>query len=187
MPRREEKKKEMHGKMTREEAGKKGGEATKGTHGRESYQEMGKRGGEKHAREMREENVSPENQERLSEAGKKGGETTKGTHGSVEVRVPKSSLESGQESEETPGQESYQEMGKKGGVAPKGVAKGEAAEKGEVTVRLSGKELEIKFSSQEEAEGWRNRFEQVMKQEGYRLTQKKPGAVGSEAEAAAGE
>jgi hypothetical protein len=93
----------------------------------------------------------------------------------------------GEATEETPGQESYQEMGKKSGAAPKGAAKGEAAEKGEVTVRLSGKELEITFSSQEESEEWRNRFEQVMGQEGYRLTQKKPEAVRSEAGAAAGE
>ncbi len=121
------------------------------------------------------------------EAGKKGGEATKGTHGSVEVQVPKSSLESGEETEEIPGQESYQEMGEKGGAVPKGAAKREAAEKGEVTVRLSGKELEITFSSQEESEEWRNRFGQMMEQEGYRLTQKKPEAVRSEAEAAAGE
>ena len=164
MPKREERRKEETGKMTVEEAGKKGGETTKETHGREFYREIGKKGGEERAREIREEGISPETREKLSEAGRKGGEETKETHG----------------------REFYQEIGKKGGAAPKSAARGEAVEKGEVIIRRSGKDLDIMFSSQEEAEEWRNRFAPMMEQKGYHFTREKPEAVGAEAEAAAG-
>lgn len=42
MPKKEEK-----GKMTVEEAGRKGGQRTSETHGREFYEEIGRKGGEK--------------------------------------------------------------------------------------------------------------------------------------------
>lgn len=103
IPRREEKRKEETGKMTVEEAGKRGGETTKETHGHEFYQGIGKKGGEERAREIREEGISPETREKLSEAGRKGGEATRETHG----------------------REFYQEIGKKGGAAPKGAARRE--------------------------------------------------------------
>ncbi len=163
MPRREEKRrKEETGKMTVEEAGKKGGETTKETHGREFYHEIGKKGGEERAREIREKGISPETREKLSEAGRKGGETTKETHG----------------------REFYQEIGKKGGAAPKGATRREVSE-GEDIVRLSGKDLDVTFSSQEEAEEWRSRFASMMEQEGYHLSREKPGTMqaGAEAEA----
>lgn len=93
----------------------------------------------------------------------------------------------GEATEEAQGQESYQEMGKKSGVMPKGAAREEASEKEEVSVRRSGKDLEITFSSREEAEDWQNRLASMLEQEGYRLTREKPEAIRSEAEAAAGE
>ncbi len=200
MPRREEKRrKEETGKMTVEEAGKKGGETTKETHGHEFYQDIGKKGGEERAREIREEGISPETHEKLSEAGKKGGETTKETHGrefyheigkkggeerSREIRekgvspetrekLSEAGRKGGETTRETHGREFYQEIGKKGGAAPKGAARREVPE-GEVVVRLSGKDLDIMFSSQEEAEEWRNRFASMMEQEGYHLARVKP-------------
>ena len=77
-----------HGKMTREEAGHLGGEATARSHGPEFYSEIGKKGGETTA-----QSHGPEF---YSEIGKKGGETTAQTHGP----------------------EFYSEIGKKGGEAP---------------------------------------------------------------------
>ncbi len=50
-------------------------------------------------------------------------------------------MRGGEATEETQGQESYQEMGKKGGATSKDAARGEASEKGEVTVRRSGKDI----------------------------------------------
>ncbi len=97
------------------------------------------------------------------EAGKKGGETTK----------------------ETRGREFYQEIGKKGGATPKGAPRGEVSEEGEVTVRLSGKDLDIMFSSPEEAGEWKNRFASMMEQEGYHLTRQKPETIQAEAGAEA--
>ena len=103
----------------------------------------------------------------VEEAGRKGGETTKETHG----------------------REFYQEIGRKGGTAPRGAAaRGEAPEKGEVIVRRTGKDLDVTFSSQDEAEDWRNRvFAPMMEQEGYHFTREKPETIQAEAEAAAGE
>jgi general stress protein YciG len=98
----------------------------------------------------------------VEEAGKKGGETTK----------------------ETRSREFYQEIGKKGGAAPKGAARGEVPE-GEVTVRLSGKDLDIMFSSQEEAEEWKNRFASMLEQEGYHIGKEKPESMQAEAGAEA--
>ncbi|MBB4824860.1 general stress protein YciG [Sporosarcina luteola] len=40
-----------HGKMSLEEAGRKGGEATARTHGHEFYEEIGHKGGEARARQ----------------------------------------------------------------------------------------------------------------------------------------
>ena len=57
---RKEIRKEEAGKMSVEEAGKRGGEATKETHGHEFYREIGKKGGEERAREIREEGISQE-------------------------------------------------------------------------------------------------------------------------------
>ncbi len=211
MPRREEKRrKEETGKMTVEEAGKKGGETTKETHGHEFYHEIGKKGGEERAREIREEGISPETHEKLSEAGHKGGETTKETHGrefyheigkkggeerAREIREEGISPETheklsqaghkgGETTKETHGREFYQEIGKKGGAAPKGTARREIPE-GEVIVRRSGKDLDVMFSSQEEAEDWRNRFASMMEQEGYHLSREKPETMQAEAGAEA--
>ncbi len=101
----------------------------------------------------------------VEEAGRKGGVTTRKTHG----------------------REFYQEIGRKGGTAPRGAAaRGEIPKKGEVIVRRSGKDLDITFSSQEEAEEWRNRFAPMLEQEGYHFTREKPMAVQAQAEAAAG-
>jgi uncharacterized protein len=214
MPRREEKRrKEETGKMTVEEAGKKGGETTKGTHGHEFYQEIGKKGGEERSREIREEGVSLETHEKLSEAGRKGGEATKESHGrefyqeigkkggeerAREIRevgvspethekLSEAGHKGGEITKETHGREFYQEIGKKGGAAPKGATRGEVQE-GEVIVRLSGTDLDIMFSSQEEAEEWRNRFASMMEQEGYHLSRVKPEAMaGAEAEASSNE
>jgi general stress protein YciG len=61
----EETKPKPKGKMTVEEAGRKGGEKTAETHGREFYQEIGKKGGETVASER--------GPEFYSEIGKKGG------------------------------------------------------------------------------------------------------------------
>jgi len=162
----EERRKEDPGKMTVEEAGRKGGVTTRKTHGREFYQEIGRKGGEERAREIREEGISPETREKLSEAGRKGGEATR----------------------ETRGREFYQEIGRKGGTAPRGAAaRGEIPEKGEVIIRRNGKDLDITFSSQEEAEEWRNRFAPMLEQEGYHFTREKPVAIQAQAEAATGE
>ena len=105
-------------------------------------------------------NMSEDDRNKMSraEAGRKGGETTKETHG----------------------REFYQEIGKKGGAAPKGAARREVSE-GEVVVRLRGKDLDIMFSSQEEAEEWRNRFASMMEQEGYHLSREKPESMKAEA------
>ncbi len=97
----------------------------------------------------------------VEEAGKKGGETTK----------------------ETRGREFYQEIGKKGGAAPKGAPRGEVSEEGEVTVRLSGKDIDIMFLSPEEAGEWKNRFTSMMEQEGYHISREKPESMQAEAEA----
>ena len=103
----------------------------------------------------------------VEEAGRKGGETTKETHG----------------------REFYREIGRKGGTAPRGaVARGEVPEKGEVIIRRTGKDLDIIFSSQEEAEDWRNRFAPMMEQEGYHFTYAKPETIqAGTGEVAAGE
>ncbi len=167
IPGAEERQNEDPGKMTVEEAGRKGGVTTRKTHGREFYQEIGKKGGEERAREIREEGISPETREKLSKAGRKGGEATR----------------------ETRGREFYQEIGRKGGTAPRGAAaRGEIPKKGEVIVRRSGKDLDLTFSSQEEAEEWRNRFASMLEQERYHFTREKPmAAQAAQAEAAAGE
>lgn len=164
---RRETRKEEAGKMSVEEAGKRGGEATKETHGHEFYREIGKKGGEERAREIREEGVSPETHEKLAEAGRKGGEVTKETHG----------------------REFYQEIGRKGGTAPRGAAaRGEIPDEGEVIIRRTEKDLDVTFSSQDEAEEWRNRIAPMMEQEGYHFTREKPETVQAQAgEAAAGE
>jgi len=61
---------EDKGRMTVEEAGRKGGEKTSETHGREFYQEIGHKGGEKGGRATSEK-YGPEF---YSEIGHKGGE-----------------------------------------------------------------------------------------------------------------
>ncbi len=223
MPRKEEKtrgeKEGETGKMTVEEAGRRGGEATKETHGREFYEEIGKKGGEERAREIREEGISPETHEKLSEAGRKGGETTKVTRGrgfyeeigkkggeerareireegvSPETRekLSEAGRKGGETTKKTHGREFYEEIGKKGGAAPKGASergesagRGGTAEKGEVIIRRSGKDLDVIFSSQEEAEEWRNRFASMMQKEGYHFTREKPETAQGEAATAAG-
>ena len=136
--------------MSVEEAGKKGGLRTRETHGHEFYHEIGKMGGAVRAREIREEGISQELHEKLSMAGHKGGEATKKTHG----------------------REYYQEIGRRGGSAPRG---GEVnVPEGDVIIRYNEKELYVRFSSQEEAEEWRNRFALIMQQEGYHLSRDKP-------------
>lgn len=55
---------EAHGKMTREEAGRRGGEKTARTHGSEFYSEIGRKGGE----------AVSQNRQHMSEIGRKGGE-----------------------------------------------------------------------------------------------------------------
>ncbi len=74
-----------------------------------------------------------------------------------------------------------EEIGKKGGAAPKGAPRGEVSEGGEVTVRLSGKDLDIMFSSQEEAGEWKNRFASMLEQEGYHIAREKPESMQAEA------
>lgn len=101
----------------------------------------------------------------VEEAGRRGGEATREAHG----------------------REFYREIGRKGGTAPRG-ARGDVQQKGEVIVRRTGKDLDVTFSSQEEAEEWRNRIAPVMEQEGYHITYEKPETIRAEAgEAAAGE
>ena len=78
-----------------------------------------------------------------------------------------------------------EEIGKKGGAAPKGAPRGEVSEEREVTVRLSGKDLDIMFSSPEEAGEWKNRFTSMMEQEGYHIGKEKPESMQAEAGAEA--
>jgi general stress protein YciG len=99
----------------------------------------------------------------VEEAGKKGGETTK----------------------ETRGREFYQDIERKGGAAPKGAPRGEVSEEGEVTVRLSGKDLDVMFSSPGEAEEWKNRFASMLEQEGYHIGKEKTESMQAEAGAEA--
>nr|WP_222845172.1 general stress protein [Halomonas nanhaiensis] len=58
--------------MSREEAGKKGGEATSKTHDKEFYEDIGHQGGQKSGGNF------ANDPERASEAGKKGGENSHG-------------------------------------------------------------------------------------------------------------
>jgi len=51
------------GKMTVEEAGRKGGERTSETHGREFYSDIGQKGGQKVKKLVEEGKVSEENEE----------------------------------------------------------------------------------------------------------------------------
>ncbi len=96
----------------------------------------------------------------VEEAGKKGGEVTK----------------------ETYGREFYREIGKKGGVAPRGAAaRGIVPEKGEVIVIRAGKDLDITFSSDEEADDWRDRFAPMLEKEGYHFIREKPETARAEA------
>ena len=85
------------GKMTVEEAGRKGGERTRETHDNEFFIRIGKKGGKAHAKNIRENGIPFQLHKRLSEAGRKGGEMTKNKHG---IKF-------------------YQEIGKKGGSVPR--------------------------------------------------------------------
>nr|WP_318782752.1 general stress protein [Halomonas colorata] len=58
--------------MSREEAGKKGGEATSKNHDKEFYEDIGHKGGQKSGGNF------ANDPERASEAGKKGGENSQG-------------------------------------------------------------------------------------------------------------
>lgn len=62
----------QNGKMSREEAGRKGGEATARNHDREFYQEIGREGGE--ARSESSGNSGNDGKMSREEAGRKGGE-----------------------------------------------------------------------------------------------------------------
>lgn len=62
--------------MTREEAGKKGGQATSESHGKEFYEDIGHKGGQQSGGNF------ANDPERASEAGKKGGKNSHGGNGS---------------------------------------------------------------------------------------------------------
>jgi general stress protein YciG len=74
------------GRMTVQEAGRKGGETTAQTHGREFYQEIGRKGGEARKEELGSEGyaelgrkggeVVSQNREHMAEIGRKGGENS---------------------------------------------------------------------------------------------------------------
>ena len=133
MAQKEEKRKEgtkETGKMTMEEAGRKGGETTKETHGREFYQEIGKKGGQTSGKE------SSSGREETSERG-----------GTSEKR--------------------------------------KSSERGEVVVKRSGKDIDVTFSSEQEAQDWESSIRPMLEEGGYHFTREKPAAEA--AEAAAGE
>lgn len=146
MPQKEEKRKEgtkETGKMTREEAGRKGGES-------------------------RGQETSKGGTSSRSEAGRKGGEATKETHG----------------------REFYQEIGRKGGQASgeeKSSKREETSEMGgsskggEVVVKRSGKDIEVTFSSEQEAQDWENSIRPMLEESGYHFTRVKPAAETAEA------
>lgn len=108
-----------------------------------------------------------------SEAGRKGGEATKETHG----------------------REFYQEIGKKGGQASgeeRSSKKEETSERGgtserrksseeEVVVKRSGKDIEVTFSSEQEAQDWESSIRPMLEESGYHFTRVKPAAEAAEA------
>lgn len=109
-----------------------------------------------------------------SEAGRKGGEATKETHG----------------------REFYQEIGRKGGQASGeersskkeetsemgGSSKRGGSEKGgEVVVKRSGKDIDVKFSSEQDAQDWENSIRPMLEESGYHFTRVKPAAEAAEA------
>ena len=63
---------EDKGKMSVNEAGRKGGEATSESHGREFYQEIGSKGGQASGGNFKND------PERAAEAGSKGGQNSRG-------------------------------------------------------------------------------------------------------------
>ncbi len=73
------------GKMTVEEAGRKGGETTAETHGREFYEEIGRKGGETTSEEK--------GPEFYSEIGSKGGSERAKQHEGTSAAEGKTSLE----------------------------------------------------------------------------------------------
>ncbi|WP_159884561.1 KGG domain-containing protein [Paenibacillus puerhi] len=88
------------GKMSREEAGRKGGEETSRTHDREFYQEIGQKGGEETSR--------THDREFYQEIGQKGGES-RGNNGNQNRNDSRGSEDDGKMSRE--------EAGRKGGEA----------------------------------------------------------------------
>jgi general stress protein YciG len=64
----------QNGKMSREEAGRKGGEATARNHDREFYQEIGEKGGEARGQRSNSGGDSDDGKMSREEAGRKGGE-----------------------------------------------------------------------------------------------------------------
>ena len=128
--------------------------------GKMTTQEAGRKGG------------SQEGTSSRSEAGRKGGEATKETHG----------------------REFYQEIGKKGGQASgeeRSSKKEETSERGgtsekeisggEVVVKRSGKDIEVTFSSEQEAQDWENSIRPMLEESGYHFTRVKPAAEAAEA------
>ncbi|NJD53435.1 MAG: glucose starvation-inducible protein B [Candidatus Methanoperedens sp.] len=147
MPQKEEKRKEgtkETGKMTKEEAGRKGAESR----GRET---------------------SKVGTSSRSEAGRKGGEATKETHG----------------------REFYQEIGRKGGQASgqersskmeETSEMGRSSERGgEVVVKRSGKDIDVTFSNEQDAQDWENSIRPMLEESGYHFTREKPAAAAAEA------
>jgi len=110
--------------------------------------------------EKRKEGTKETGKMTMEEAGRKGGETTKETHG----------------------REFYQEIGKKGGQTS---GKERSSERGEVVVKRSGKDIDVTFSSEQEAQDWESSIRPMLEESGYHFTREKPAAEA--AEAAAGE
>lgn len=129
-------------------------EGTKET-GKMTKEEAGRKGG------------SQEGTSSRSEAGRKGGEATKETHG----------------------REFYQEIGKKGGQASgeeRSSKKEETSERRksseeEVVVKRSGKDIEVTFSSEQDAQDWESSIRPMLEESGYHFTRVKPAAETAEA------
>jgi len=109
--------------------------------------------------EKRKEGTKESGKMTVEEAGRKGGETTKETHG----------------------REFYQEIGKKGGTSEKR----RSTKGGEVVVKRSGKDIDVTFSSEQEAQDWESGIRPMLEESGYHFTRVKPAAEA--AETAAGE
>jgi len=153
MPQKEEKRKEgtkETGKMTKEEAGRKGGESR--------------------ARETSQQGTSSR-----SEAGRKGGEATKETHGREFYQ------EIGRKGGQASGEErssKKEETSEMGGTSERGRSSGKG---GEVMVKRSGNDIDVTFSSEQEAQDWENSIRPVLEESGYHFTRVKPAAEAAEA------